>query len=317
MAQLIDIQRVEVGLENLTARVRLADSAPRMTSEDLQGTTRIYKLLPHIIEHACMGDAGDTFKEAMGHTELAHLLEHVTVELLAQTNIAGDVSSGRTYPIEGDDRLYDVRISCTDDVLTAGALSSAAWIMDWAYSGGAEPVPDVKAIVHGLNALVQSLGEEPAHEYKQQVETQIAEQYNAEYRRLKEQRQEEIAQAREAAFHKAEEAVQKRSEEERLAREKAERERDARREAERLLAQREAELRRIELERERAEEARREAERLVAEVYAAAQHTQSKFSPEALQSSQDEPVPEFLVQAAQVEAGVRSEDEDISTPSEE
>ena len=32
MAQLIDIQRVEVGLENLTARVRLSDDAPLMTS---------------------------------------------------------------------------------------------------------------------------------------------------------------------------------------------------------------------------------------------------------------------------------------------
>ena len=159
MAQLMDIKRVEIGPENLTARVRIADGAPLMTSEDLQGTTRVYRLLPHIIEHACLGDAGDTFKACMGNTELAHLLEHVTVELLAQTDIAGDITSGRTFPIEGDPRSFDVEISCKDDVLTVAALLSAVWILDWAYTDGGDPVPDVDATVDGLRNLVASLGD--------------------------------------------------------------------------------------------------------------------------------------------------------------
>ena len=93
----------------------------------------------------------------MGDTELAHLLEHVTVELLAQTDAAGDVMGGQT--VEIGERTYKITLACPDDVLVAGALSSAVWILQWAYSGGGEPEPDVEAIASGLVDLVDSLGD--------------------------------------------------------------------------------------------------------------------------------------------------------------
>lgn len=161
MVHLIDIRRVEVGPQYLTARVRVAMSAPLMTSEDLEGTTRIYQLFPHIIEHVCLGDNSETFKDVMGDTEIAHLLEHVTVEILAQTNIAGNVTYGRTFAVEGEARTYDIEFPCPDDALVIGALSSAVWILQWAYSGGGEPVPDVYATIDGLVNLVESLPEPP------------------------------------------------------------------------------------------------------------------------------------------------------------
>lgn len=164
MAQIIEIRRVTIDDNYLTARVRITDDAPLTTDQDLIGTTLVYRLMPEICDHACLGDRGTTFKDAMPATELAHMLEHVTVELLARTGIAGDISSGRTMPAEGDDaddRSFDVQLSCPDDVLTAGALSSAAWIMDWAYSHGDAAVePDVNAIVGGLVELAESLEKE-------------------------------------------------------------------------------------------------------------------------------------------------------------
>lgn len=160
MAELIEIKRVVIGPENMTAFVRLAEDAPLMTSEDLEGTARVYRVMPHIVEHACLGDAGETFREAMGNTELAHLLEHVTVELLAQTDLAGDMPAGRTWVDEVDDRTYQIELACPDDVLVAAALSCGVWILDWAYSGGAEPDPDTDAIVNGLVHLVKSVGDE-------------------------------------------------------------------------------------------------------------------------------------------------------------
>ena len=159
MDQLIEIVRVVVGTEFLTATVRIADDAPLMTAEDLEGTTRVYNLLPTIINHACVGDAGSTFKDCMGNTELAHLLEHVTIELLARTNLVDEVIAGRTWRELAYDRTYSIRIPCVDDVLVAGALSSGVWLMDWAFSGGYGPVPDVEATVAGLVQLVQSLPE--------------------------------------------------------------------------------------------------------------------------------------------------------------
>ena len=164
MAQLFDIKRVTVGPRTLTAEVEVAPSGPLMTSDDPEATVRVLTLLPDLADHACLGDASSSFGEVVADTEIAHLLEHVTVELLAQTNIAGDISSGQTRAT--GERSYEITLACPDDVLVAAALSSAAWVLQWAYSGGGEPEPDVAATVDGLVGLVQSLGE-PAGEKDQ------------------------------------------------------------------------------------------------------------------------------------------------------
>ena len=232
MAQLIEIKRVEVGLTNLRARVRLSDDAPLMTSEDLVATTRIYYLMPHIVEHVCLGDASNTFKDVMGDTELPHLLEHMVVELLSQSSESGEVTSGRTFPVEGDERSYDIEVSCPDDVLVMGALSSAVWIANWAYGGGGEPEPDVEAIVAGLTNMVQHIGEVHAMTYQQQVEEQLQAELNAAYEERYRERQAQI-EAREAEIAARRAEVQ--AEAERLAeeeRQRREEEERARKEAE-------------------------------------------------------------------------------------
>ena len=153
MAQLFDFKKVTIGPRALVAAVELAPSAPLLTSEDPKATDLVLELLPDLRDHVCLGDVAPTFGEVAPDTELAHLLEHVTVELLAQTDIAGDVSCGQTTQV--DERV---------DVLVVGALSSAAWILQWAFSGGGEPRPDVDAIVGGLVSLVESLSDQPAEE---------------------------------------------------------------------------------------------------------------------------------------------------------
>ena len=157
MAQLIVIRKVVVGAQYLTATVQVAPDGPLYTSEDLEATTRIYNLMPSIVDQACMGDGGTVFRDVMGDTEVAHLLEHVTLELLARTNLAGDVSVGRTWLVDEPRRLYDVQLACPDDALVAGALSSAVWLVNWAFAGGGAPVPDVDATVAGLVSLVSGL----------------------------------------------------------------------------------------------------------------------------------------------------------------
>lgn len=157
MAQLFDIKKVTVGPKNLEAIVELAANAPVMTSEDLEGTTRVWQVMPELRDHVCLGDESGTFGDVMGDTELAHLLEHVTVELLARTDVAGDIACGQTSEV--GEHTYKIVLKCIDDVLVVGALSSAAWIMQWAFSGGGEPVPDVDAIAKGLVELVGSLPE--------------------------------------------------------------------------------------------------------------------------------------------------------------
>ena len=157
MAQLFDIKKVTVRPRTLEAVVELSPSAPERTSDDPEGTARVMSLVPELADHVCLGDSAPHFGEVVEDTELAHLLEHVTVELLARTDIAGDVASGQT--VEVGERTYQLTFACPDDVLVTGALSSAVWVLQWAYSGGGDPEPDIDATAEGLVDLVASLGD--------------------------------------------------------------------------------------------------------------------------------------------------------------
>ena len=160
MAELIHIKKVVVGPRNLDATIQLSDDAPRMTSDDAIGTRCVVDLLPGVEKHACLGDTAPQFGDVVSDTEVAHLLEHVAVELLALTNRAGDITSGRTTTLDEKLGLFEVSLACPDDVLVAGALSSAAWILSWAYADGEDPKPNIEAITQGLVALVKSVDSE-------------------------------------------------------------------------------------------------------------------------------------------------------------
>ena len=173
MAQLFDIKKVVVGPRNLEAVVEVAPSAPLMTSDDTEGTELVLDLMPALADHLCLGDSSPRFGDVVADTELAHLLEHVSVELLARTDAAGDTPSGQTTQV--GERTYQITLACPDDVLVAGALFSAVWILQWAYSGGGEPQPDVDAIADGLVGLVESLDPAAAGEGPVEEPTDVAE----------------------------------------------------------------------------------------------------------------------------------------------
>lgn len=173
MAQLISIKKVVVGPKNLTATVEFSAKAPRLTSEDAEATERVLELLPGLSEHLCLGDADARFGLVAKDTEVAHLLEHVTVELLALTNLAGDVSSGKTSLVDSRRGLYEIILACPDDVLVAASLSSAVWLLNWAYGNQDEADPDINAIVSGLVALIQSLDGEKNDELADSVELEV------------------------------------------------------------------------------------------------------------------------------------------------
>ena len=154
MAELFNILKVTVAEDKICAHVLVNPGMPLMTSEDIEATARVYYLVPAIAKHLCLGDAGREFQDCMGATELAHLLEHVTVELMNETGLAGKIACGRTRVSEHDERVFEVEISCPDDALTIGALSSATFMMDWAFLHADQPAPDVEGTVEGLRRLV-------------------------------------------------------------------------------------------------------------------------------------------------------------------
>lgn len=154
MAGLFNILKVTVSEDKICAHVLVNPGMPLMTSEDIEATARVYYLVPAIAKHLCLGDSGREFQDCMGQTELCHLLEHVTVELMNETGLAGNISCGRTRVSEHDERVFEVELSCPDDALAIGALSSATFMMDWAYLHADQPAPDVDGTVAGLRNLV-------------------------------------------------------------------------------------------------------------------------------------------------------------------
>lgn len=154
MAGLFNILKVTVSEDKICAHVLVNPGMPLMTSEDIEATARVYYLVPAIAKHLCLGDSGREFQDCMGQTELCHLLEHVTVELMNETGLAGSISCGRTRVSEHDKRVFEVELSCPDDALAIGALSSATFMMDWAYLHADQPAPDVDGTVAGLRNLV-------------------------------------------------------------------------------------------------------------------------------------------------------------------
>ena len=170
MAQLISIKKVVVGPKNLTATVEFSAKAPRLTSENAEATERVLELLPGLSDHLCLGDADACFGLVAKDTEVAHLLEHVTVELLALTNLAGDVASGKTSLVDSRRGLYEIILACPDDVLVAASLSSAVWLLNWAYGNQEDADPDINAIVSGLVALIQGLDGEKTDELADSAE---------------------------------------------------------------------------------------------------------------------------------------------------
>lgn len=165
MADLLSIMKITVGASKLTARVLVNPGMPVRTSEDIEATARVYYLAPAIALHTCLGDAGEHFQDCMSDTEVAHLLEHLTVEIMNETGLAGDVVSGRTRGVPEDPRLFDVELSCPDDALTVGALSSAAFMMQWAFVHPDQPAPDFPGTVAALRSLMLKLrGEDEAED---------------------------------------------------------------------------------------------------------------------------------------------------------
>lgn len=157
MASLFTITKITVDDAKLTASVLVNPDMPLMTSENIEATARVYYLAPAIAHHLCLGDEGNEFQNCMGETEVAHLLEHLTVEIMNETGLAGEISCGRTRGSASDPRLFEVELSCPDDVLTVGALSSATFMMDWAFLHPDTPAPDFAGTVEALRSMVLSL----------------------------------------------------------------------------------------------------------------------------------------------------------------
>lgn len=100
---MVSIKQVIVHPTTLSYQVAFKSDAPYMTNQDIEAVNRIYHVMPGIAEHRCFGDSDETFKSVMAHTELAHLLEHMVIELLARTGRTQGIAFGKTVELSVDE----------------------------------------------------------------------------------------------------------------------------------------------------------------------------------------------------------------------
>lgn len=145
--------RIEVGESHLEALVTVTDPCLMRTSSVVGVAQRALSLLPGLARHSCENDDGLGFSREFLDTETPHLLEHVTIELMALSGSPRTLR-GRTswdFALDGHG-VFRVSIEYDDDIVALGALKESIDIVDWVMAVSEEP-PDIASAVDRLRRL--------------------------------------------------------------------------------------------------------------------------------------------------------------------
>lgn len=121
------VSRVEV--RALTVRADRVVCELAVTPPGAQSTPALMRALapafPHVGEHACVNDAGDRFADVMERTSLAHVLEHLVVDLQARAAGPGSVFVGTSEWADSARTRARVEVSFVDDLAALRAFKDA------------------------------------------------------------------------------------------------------------------------------------------------------------------------------------------------
>lgn len=147
----LSIERIEVGEGLLEAVVRVAESWMR-TSDAAPGFARRLHVLPGLARHTCENESGRSFMVEALNTETAHLVEHVSSELMALSGSPRSLRGETAWDFAKDGRgVFRVRLAFDDDVVAIGALKEATMVVEWLLTG-TDKQPDVDGVVQRLMA---------------------------------------------------------------------------------------------------------------------------------------------------------------------
>ena len=147
------IREVRVAPDAVEATVAVEPGEPLRTSDVPDAVPRILRLLPGLRGHYCDNDAGRSFPDELADTELAHLLEHASLEVMAMAGSPAGLAGSTSWDFARDGRgVFRVRLAYDDDLVAVGALKVAAAALAWCVDpeGAA---PDVEGEARRLRGL--------------------------------------------------------------------------------------------------------------------------------------------------------------------
>lgn len=112
--------------------VEMADPDRYLTSQIPQLPRRLFRLLPRMRRHTCINENGNTFCQECRETEIAHLFEHIIIELQLQAQQEpSDILRGETewdWHVDPKGR-YRVSVDYRNELLAFGAIRLAERIL--------------------------------------------------------------------------------------------------------------------------------------------------------------------------------------------
>ena len=130
----LTLAHLTVYASRMEAEVHFAPDAPRTSTPEL--ISQLEQDFPHLGAHACVNARGSQFADVMEHTSLAHVLEHLVIDLQVQAHRTPDTSDreatfvGTTEWVDKAAGIARVRVSFADDLVALAAFRQATEILN-------------------------------------------------------------------------------------------------------------------------------------------------------------------------------------------
>ncbi|MDY0087483.1 MAG: hypothetical protein RBS78_02890 [Coriobacteriia bacterium] len=146
------VEHVVVGATAVTAFVRLAPTTPLRSSAIAGLTDALMDLLPGMRAHRCECGSARGVVAELADTELAHVLEHVALELMALSGSPRALGGWTEWDFARDGRgVYRVSLGYDHDLVALAALHEGVALLDALCAAPDAPV-DLTAIVDRISA---------------------------------------------------------------------------------------------------------------------------------------------------------------------
>jgi hypothetical protein len=133
----------------LSARLSFAPGEAMRTCEAPGLAAAAIAALPGLRGHRCDNGAGRTFADELTDTEIAHLVEHATLELMAMAGASPSLRGETRWDFAADGPgVFRLRIAYEDEAVARAALAFAAELVGALMRG--EPAPDAEKAARGL-----------------------------------------------------------------------------------------------------------------------------------------------------------------------
>ena len=154
---------MEVGPETIEAVVRFDPGEPLRSSEVPGMADALVRALPGLKGHRCDNGAGLSFRDEASDTEIAHLIEHSALEIMAMAGSSDTLKGVTAWDFAVDGRgAFRVSVEYDDDLLALGALRCASEVVGALASGGEPPDAGAEARrLRGLRARASERAEAP------------------------------------------------------------------------------------------------------------------------------------------------------------